>query len=148
VGTDQTFQEAAQRKQDLNDLVGGNRPKATDAEVKADWSQVADRPPLMQRLNIAHEDRLKKWLASKQEFTAKRDEIRHEAQLMTAIAHMISREGFDYWDDEQYAQFAEQLRQAGLDLSAAVELDNYDQAREAIGRSTKACADCHEGFRG
>ena len=69
-GSDQTFQEAVQRKQDLADLIGGTRPKTKEAERKADWAKVADRPPLMQRMNIAHEDRLKKWLANKGEFTA------------------------------------------------------------------------------
>ena len=96
VGTDQTFQEAAQRKQDLADLIAGNRPKATDAERKADWPKVADRPPLMQRMNIAHQDRLKKWLANKGEFTAHRDEVKHESQLVATIADIIGREGFEY----------------------------------------------------
>ena len=37
VGTDQTYQEAAQRKQDLADLSRGSRPKTAAAERKADW---------------------------------------------------------------------------------------------------------------
>src|SRR4029079_507428 len=69
-GSDQTFQEAVQRKQDLTELIGGPRPKAKETEAKADWSKVADRPPLMQRMNIAHEDRLKKRLANKREVTS------------------------------------------------------------------------------
>ena len=73
--------------------------------TKADWSQVADRPPLMQRLNIAQQDRLQKWLASKAEFTAHRDDIKHESQLAATIADIITHEGFEYWDDETYAQY-------------------------------------------
>src|SRR6185369_1589367 len=111
-GSDQTFQEAALRKQDLADLIGGNRPKAAKSEAKADWAKVADRPPLMQRMNIAHEERLKKWLANKSEFTAHHDEVRHESQLAATIADIIGREGFEYWDDEQYAKYARDLRQA------------------------------------
>ena len=147
-GSDQTFQEAVQRKQDLADLIGGTRPKTKEAERKADWSKVADRPPLMQRINIAHEDRLKKWLANKAEFKAHSDDARHESQLVAAIADVIGREGFEYSDDENYAKFARALRQAAADVSAAVESDNFEQAREASNRMTKACADCHEGFRG
>ncbi len=147
-GSDQTFQEAVQRRQDLADLIAGNRPRSKQAEPKADWSQVADRPPLMQRLNIAHEDRLKKWLANKNEFTAHEDDIRHEAQLVAAIADVIGREGFEYWDDETYANSAKELRQAAMEVSAAVQSGNYEQARQANSRMTKACADCHEGFRG
>src|SRR5262249_34711652 len=107
VGTDQTFQEAKQRKQDLADLVGGTRPKSSaTAETKVDWPQVADRPPLMQRLNIAQQDRLSKWLASKQEFTTHRDDVKQEAQLIAAIADIISRPGYEYADDDTYAGYA------------------------------------------
>ena len=118
------------------------------AERVANWSQVADRPPLMQRLNIAHEERLTKWLANEREFAEHRDDVRHEAQLVAAIADVIGREGFDYWDDEQYAAYARELRQAASDVAAAVEHDNFTKSREAGGRMTKACADCHEGYRG
>ena len=64
VGTDSTYREATQRKADLSELVAGSRPQIPQAERIANWSQVADRPPLMQRMNIAHEDRLTKWLAN------------------------------------------------------------------------------------
>jgi hypothetical protein len=147
VGTDQTYQEAQQRKQDLADLVSGSRPRPAEAERAADWSQVTDRPPLMQRLNIAHEERLTKWLANEREFGRRLDEVRHEAQLIAAIADVIGREGFDYWDDEQYAEYARSLRQAATDLAASVEIENYQNAREAGSRMTKACADCHDGYR-
>jgi hypothetical protein len=147
-GSDQTFQEAKQCKQDLADLIAGNKPKASEAERQADWSKVADRPPLMQRMNIAHEERLKKWLANKGEFTAHRDEIRHEAQLVATIAEIISHEGFDSASDEEYLKLSHELRQAASDISAAVELDNFEQSQQAIGRATKACANCHEAYRG
>jgi hypothetical protein len=147
-GSDQTYQEAIRRKQNMADLVAGNRPKPSTAERKADWSKVADREPLMQRMNIAHEDRLKKWVANKAEFKAHQDDARHEAQLVATIADIIGREGFEYWDDEQYAKFAVELRQAAVDVAKAAELDNFEQAQKANNRMTKACADCHEGFRG
>jgi hypothetical protein len=148
VGTDQTFQEATQRKQNLADLIAGNRPKPSDAQRKANWAEVADRPPLMQRLGIAHEERITKWVANESEFEKRKDDIHHEAQLMAAIADVIAREGFDFWDDEQYAQFARDLRQAATDTAAAADSNNYGQARQAIGRATKACVNCHEGYRG
>jgi hypothetical protein len=147
VGTDQTFQEAKQRKQDLADLISGNRPKPSEAEPKAVWAQITDRPPLMQRMNIAQLDRLQKWLASKQEFAAHRDDIKHEAQVIAAFADIITREGFEYWDDETYAGYARELRDASTEVAAAVDSDNYDQARAAAGKASKSCAACHEGYR-
>ena len=149
MGTDQSYQEATQRKQELVDLVSGSRPKVPQAERKtANWADVADRPPLMQRLNAAHQERLTKWLASEREFTAHADDIKHEAQIIAMIADVIGREGYDYWDDEQYAGFAKELKQSATDIAAAAESNNYQQAQQAIGRTTKACADCHDGYRG
>lgn len=147
VGTDQSYQEAKQRKQELADLVAGTRPATSSTVIKNDWPQVADRPPLMQRLEIAHKDRLAKWLASQQDFTVHRDDVKHESQLMATLADIITREGYEFWDDDAYIKYAHELKQAGIDLAAATELDNYDQARNALTRATKSCTDCHEGYR-
>jgi hypothetical protein len=148
VGTDQTYREATQRRQDLSDLVNGSRPQLPQAERETDWSNVADRPPLMQRMNIAHQDRLAKWLVNEREFTRHRDDVHHEAQLIAAIADVIGREGFDYWDDEQYAAYARELKQSATDMAAAADQENFPNARDAAARMTKTCADCHEGYRG
>jgi hypothetical protein len=148
VGTDSTYREATERKVDLTEVIAGSRPQVPKAEPMADWSRVADRPPLMQRMNIAHEERLTKWLANERQFSEHHEEARHEAQLIAAIADVISREGFDYWDDEQYATYARELRRAATDVANSAENNNFAEVREAGARLTKACADCHEGYRG
>jgi hypothetical protein len=148
VGTDQTFRESAERKQDLADLVSGSRPAVPPPGNDQQWAQIADRPPLMQRLEIAHEERLTKWLANEREFEKHRDEVRLEAQLMAVIADVIGRDGYDYWDEEDYAKNVRELRAAASDVSAAVEADNFERARQGVSRATKACAACHELYRG
>jgi hypothetical protein len=148
VGTDQTFRESAERKQDLADLVAGSRPAVPPPGNDQQWAQVADRPPLMQRLEIAHEERLTKWLANEREFEKHRDDARLEAQLVAVIADVIGRDGYDYWEEEDYAKNVRELRGAASDVSAAVEADNFEQARQGVSRATKACAACHELYRG
>jgi hypothetical protein len=148
VGTDATFREASQRKQDLADLISGARPQVPLAERTSVWAQVSDRPPLMQRMNIAHEERLTKWLASEREFSQLRENVAHEAQLVAAIAEVIGREGFEFWDDEQFTAYARELQQAASGVARAAQQENYQNARAAGLRMTKACADCHEGYRG
>jgi hypothetical protein len=148
VGTDQTFNEAVQRKQDLADLISGSRPSLPKANAATEWGQVADRPPLMQRLEAGHQKRLTKWLANQREFEKNAENVRHEAQIVAAIADVIGREGFDYWDEEEYARHARGLREAATDIAAAVELNNFDQAKKAVNQATKSCADCHELYRG
>jgi hypothetical protein len=101
----------------------------------------------MQRINIGHQERITKWLANSAEFKTHRSDMRHEAQLVAAIAQIIGREGFEYWDDEQYARFSQELRGAAAEVSAAIEHDNFEQAQQAANRMTKSCTDCHEAFR-
>ncbi len=148
VGTDATYNEAISRKRDLEDLVRGARPQVPSADKAAAWGQVADRPPLMQRLNIAQQERLKKWLANENEFKAHGDDVRHEAQIVAMLADVIGHEGFEYWDDVEYAQFARELREAAGEMDAAAKLNNIEQGRKALDRAWKACANCHDGYRG
>jgi len=147
-GTDQAFQEASQRKQELIELIRGARPRLPETEQTAAWRLVAERPPLMQRLEIAHQERLTKWLVDERQFDHHRDDLRHETQLVAAIAEVISREGFEYWDEEEYAQQSDELRTAASEIAEAVEQNDYARARQAINRATKACASCHEMYRG
>lgn len=149
VGTDQTFRQATERNQELAELVAGARPQVSKAEPRvANWADVADRVSLMQRLNTAHQERLTKWLANEREFRAHADDVVHEAQIIALIADVIHREAFEYWDDETYAGYAKELKQSATDVAAAAESGNYQQAQQAIGRTTKSCSDCHDGYRG
>jgi hypothetical protein len=146
--SDQTYNEARERKQALADLIHGSRPQVPKAEAAADWAHVADRPPLMQRLNIAQQERLTKWVADAAIFKKNQADVRHEAQLVVMIAEIITREGYDYTDDAQYIGFAHDLRQAASDANAAAEKNDFDATRQAVGRAGKACTACHEAFRG
>lgn len=148
VGTDQTFRESSTRAQDLDALIRGSRPQVQTTEPVGDWREVADRPPLMQRLNAAHQDRLLAWLANDRQFEAHREEISHEAQIMAVLADVIAREDYEYWDDETYAEYAQSLRAAAREISDAAKDEDYGRARAALDRATKACADCHDGYRG
>lgn len=148
VGTDQTYREAGERKQNLEELIRGTRPQLPDGDKMADWANVADRPPLMQRLNTAQQDRLIKWLADEREFKRHADEAKHESQIIAVIADVINRPGFEFADDEGYAGYARELRDAATEISSAVDRGSFEQAKKAVDRASKACADCHEGYRG
>lgn len=149
VGTDDSYREADARKQDLADLVRGGRPQVAKGEAGVtDWSKVAGRSPLMQRLEIAHQERLTKWLGDAATFRRNQSDVAHEAQIVALLADVIHRESYEYWDDETFAGYAGELRDAATEVSAAADANNFDEARAAIGRATKACADCHDGYRG
>ncbi len=148
-GTDEWLREATACREELADLVRGNRPQVAKAEAAvADWSQVAARPPIMQRINVSHQERLTKWLADPAAFRRNQSDVAHEAQIVAMLAEVIHREAFEFSDDDTYVGYAHDLEQAESDVSKAAATGNYEQAREAIGRATNACANCHDGYRG
>ena len=78
---------------------------------------------------------------------ANAEDLLHEAQLMALMAEVIMQPGFDYYDDESYAGHSAQLRDASVALSQAVETENFEAARQAIGNMSKACSNCHDEWR-
>ena len=149
VGTDQVYKEAKLRKAELQDLVGGaGFAGGKDAEAKADWKSVCDRPPVMQRLELAHQGKLQPFTANKGEFGANKEKILHESQLIAALAEVLEKEGMEDADNNEYKSFAIQMKTAALEIGEAVKLNDYDKARAAVGNIGQACSKCHEGFRG
>jgi len=148
VGTTQSYNQAKLRKQDLEELIRGSRVEgAREAEATVTWDKVADRPPLMQRMEQAFDKRLRPWLASESEFKNKAEDILREAQILAMISEVIQREGFEYWDDETYTGYAAAMRDAAKDIAEAVKLQSYQQASEAAGAISNACSECHSGYR-
>jgi len=148
VSSPEAFNQARNTRQALEELIAGGTIQAPAADAKARWKdEVAYRPPLMQRLKIAHEDRLLPWTANAGEFKKHADEILHEAEILTALADVIAREGYEYAADDTYLAYCKRLKQGGIDVAAAVRQKNADAARKAAGEISKACAACHDGYR-
>lgn len=148
VGTSQAYNEAKLRKQDLQDLVGGAAFSGKEGTPAADWSQVADRSPLMQRLVSGFDDRLKPMLASQSEFKENSETVFHEAEIVAAISEALMQQGMPDGEDEDYKAFCKQMKEAARSIADAVKLDNYSQASSAAGDISKACSECHEIYRG
>ena len=147
VGTDASYKEAKARFEDLQNLVRGGEIQAPSAGTDADWAKVADRPPLMKRLEYAQQQGLAVWGANPGEFSRHADKLLHEAQMIAALAEVISQEGYEFADDETYRGFTQAMQTQALAVRDAVEQNNYESARQAVGKISKACSNCHEGFR-
>lgn len=148
VGTDQSFNEAKTRAEDLSGLVSGGKVSVPDSTDEPEWSAVADRPPLMQRMETAGHEHLKPWLANKGEFTAKKDQILREAEILAVMAHVIKDPSFEYADDGGYQEYADNLEKGCIEIIEACKAGDFDRASAGASAVTKACADCHSGFRG
>lgn len=148
VGTTQSFNEAKKRKSDLQEIVsGGAAPVEPTADPNAIWASAADRSALMMRLEIAQQTNLQPWIGSEGEFKAHTEEALHEAELIAAIAAALTKPGTPDGEDETYAEFANAMRDAGVAVVEAVKLNNYEQARQAVGAIDQACTKCHELYR-
>lgn len=147
VGTDNSFKEAKLRAEDLEQLVRGGSIDTREADPKATWEAIADRPPLMQRLEIAYQKRLKPMTASESEFKSNVEEILHEAEIIAAIGHAMQKEGFEYYDDADYVTFSQKMQDAALKVVKAVKENNADAARTAAGDIGQSCTLCHESYR-
>jgi hypothetical protein len=148
VGTTQAFSEAKARKTDLQDLVGGNGLRERRGDPQPDWPAVTDRAPLMQRLKLAHQDRLQPWVGSAAEFKKQGDELAHEAQIVAAMMEVLKEKGMEDAADAEYTAFCNQLQQAAREVSAAVRSASYEEARRAVGEMEKSCSSCHELYQG
>ena len=104
-------QEAKLRKDELTDLLGGSSPfGGKQAEAKAPWKDVCGRSPLMQHLENIWEPRLKPALADKGQFTANADKVLRDAEMITAIGHVLAKDGMADADSEEYVKFCNALR--------------------------------------
>lgn len=150
VGSDQTFTEAQARSRDLADLIRGSSvavPTA-NAELESGWQSVADRPPLMARMEVGLRERISPWVAQQAEFETQQRRLLHEAQLLAVLARVIQDESYEFADDELYQGYLQELQQASRALIEAIEREQLDEAQRAAAAIGQSCDDCHGDFRG
>jgi hypothetical protein len=148
VGTQQVFNEAKLRKQELQDLIGGQSPfEGKEAEVKASWPAVCDRSPLMQHLEAIYEPRMKPLVADKGQFNSNLEKLAHDAEVVAAIGEVLAKEGMEDSDGDEYKAFCARLTKAGRDAAAACKNKDFDAASAAISEMGKVCTECHENYR-
>jgi cytochrome c556 len=146
VGTDASYKEAKARADDLETIVGGGTI-ATTAADDLPWPQVAERGPLMKRLERAMQQGVSAGTANPAALERQAGTLAHEAQLIAALAEVISQPGYEFADDETYLEYAHGMRDQALRLRDAAAKGSYDEARAAAGELSKACSNCHEGYR-
>ena len=147
VGTDGSFAEAKARAADLEALLDGGSPdKQADREEDFAWSQVAARPALMSRLEVA-EQVAGGIVASKDDFEKQVDALLREVEIVAAIGEVIQQKAFEYHDDDTYRSYSAAMRDAAVKARDAVRRADYDAVRTAVGDLKKSCDTCHGDYR-
>lgn len=145
-GSTQVYNEAKLRKADLRDLISGSGLSQRDADPENDWSMIADRSPLMEygeSLIEALED------ASRDEASVKReiDLIKRNAELLSMFGEVLTREGMDEADDEDYTDLSRQMIEQSKQVAAAIERGDVAAVRGGVSAIRQKCDACHEQYR-
>lgn len=146
VSSQQAHKEAKQRVQDLADLLSGNTLEGAAASELA-WADVIDRVPMMQLLEWAQQDYINPHSASKEKFSANKEELQRYAELVAVLGKAAIMDGMPDAGDAEYRSIAQQMIDQAKQISVAVQTDNADLARQAAGQISQACSKCHDGYR-
>lgn len=148
VTSTQAFNDAKQRKYDLQELVrGGTLSSNKPAAREANWELVCDRGPLMQRFTSCYDEGLALWTANAAEFKNNRSAIKHEAELLQTFAVALTKDGMEDAGDETYDDYCRQLGNAAASMLQALEDNDQPAARKAASNIGKSCSRCHDDYR-
>lgn len=145
-GTTQVFNEAKSRKDDLQDLMSGSGLRGRKTEDGNDWSAIADRSPMMEYADTLHEA-LRQATNNEDTLKAEPNEAIRPAELLAALGRILVQEGMDESDDEDYAALSRSMTDASLAVRTALERNDFEAARKAVGAVTQSCDACHEQYR-
>lgn len=146
--TDSQKKQVAKLKTDLTDLIQGNKPQlAVGLDGEAPWLEIADRPPLMHRLELGQSERLAKWSNDADAVKRNAAEIVREGEIMAMLARIIQDKSYEFADDDTYMQYAKALEQEAVAAVEATKKGDGAAASSAVSKMQKACDDCHGGFR-
>jgi hypothetical protein len=146
--TDSQKKQVAKLKTDLTDLIGGNKPSLTAGlDGEAPWKEIADRPPLMHRLEQGQSEKINGWCKDADSVKRNAAGIVQEAEVFAMIARIIQDKSYEFGDDETYLGFAKNLEKHAVALVAATKAGDGAAASSAAAQMNKDCDDCHGGYR-
>jgi hypothetical protein len=148
IGSAQVYRTAKARRADLEDLVGGEKLRPPAARPASGWPDLPNRAPLMQRLEQAMEKGFADWGSNRSSFSAHKSKVKHDAEIVAAIAEFLTQDGMEDGDDDEYAAYCRQMKQSAQAIIESARRGHYDRAGEAVGQMRKSCTDCHDLYRG
>ena len=141
------FRYCKNRKDDLQELVRGGSITATDSPPETiDWSEAADRSPLMVRLEEANEN-LKKFTTNESSFQNSIGEINHEANMIALVARVIVLDSMPEAEEDDYVAYSRSMLDAALELKSSTKIGDFNRASTAANLVSQSCVDCHADWR-
>ena len=142
----ENFEKTKAAFQKLSSIFEGSIPAdAGDVPQTRPFSEVASRKGLMRRMEKA-KDWLKQDVNSEAKFKSMGGQIQHQAAVLAALATVITTNGYEYTENDDYQQWAKSLIEGAKDAAAASKDESYDKFKQAIDKVNKSCTDCHGSY--
>ena len=141
--SDKSFALATEVHAQIAELLSG---QMNDRRVP-NGEEPIDRGQLMLSMELTVEEKISPRLASQKDFRRRRSEVAHESQLLAVLARTICRVPYDYADDVSFVELAREMQRASRQLTKASHEGAYEAARQAAGRVTRSCSECHDVYR-
>ena len=145
-GSTQVYNEAKLRKADLQDLVSGSGLNNREGEEENDWAMIVDRAPMMEYAQQLL-DSLQDVTNNAASVKDNPEQVRREAELLTILGDVLTKEGMDDFDDADYAALSKQMKEAAKGVVGALERGDADAVRKGVGAISQSCDACHEQYR-
>ena len=144
----QAFNEAKNRKFDLEELVrGGRLVSEKKAKSDGDWSLI-NRAALMQRFTQSYDEGLAIWTRNTDKVAEYKSDIERESELLMMLSRVLTQNGMEDGGDEDYATYSRKLEESANDVLEAVRANDPEAARLAASAIGQACTACHEDYKG
>ena len=146
--TDSQKKQVTKVQTDLRDLIQGNTPAlAASLDGEAPWLEIADRTPIMHRLEMSLSERLAGWTKDADAVKKNKDAVIREAEVSAMLARIIQDKSYEFTDDSTYMQHAAELEKFAIEAATAAKNGDGATASSAVSKMQKACDDCPGGFR-
>jgi hypothetical protein len=148
VGTEQAYQLATRSREDLQQIMRGEKPNVeVSVEPLEDWSSLLYRSPLMTWLETLAQEEMRPLLGDDNQIRNHQDEIQQQAQQIAMIAQLLLMPNMEGHDDPAYAKHAQEMIAAVREIQAAYTRQDFGDVGIAANRVIQACDACHEDFR-
>ena len=143
----QAFNESKQRKMDLEELVRGGSLVQKTKNEQNNW-ELIHRGSLMKRFTKSYDDGLAIRTANDAAFEKNKAKIKHECELLMAMATVLTQKGMEDGDDDDYVAYSKQLEKAAGSVLSSLEVGDAESARKSSSDVGQSCVACHEDYRG
>lgn len=131
----------------ISDTLNRSRPgDLPEPNADAPIADHAEMGFLMKRMEQAH-DEMKTKAGSEDSFRKSLDMIRQESAILSALAKVITTEGYGYEEDEEFIAFARTVSASGRKMIEAVAIESFAEYDTALSAAYQACNQCHLGYK-